>query len=200
MVRGGLCSGCRRQGFLKEEGKEVEVRVGSVIANESIAGIATDREAIEYLRWRTYLRARRSKPENSWPAVMRTAWALKTREAIVHAVQPELLADELAALPEDRCLLQNGDFAVYLTRADEVPQLMQEVGRLREVTFREAGEGTGKGRDLDRFDTYYWHLLLWHKTRRELVGAYRAGDTTELLTAHGIRGASDSPPHPHPAT
>ncbi len=188
MVHPRLRSAFLLQEFLQQEGKTIELRVGSVIASESITGIATDREAIEYLRWRTYLLARRSKPENSWPAVMRTAWALKTREAIVHAVQPELLADELAALPEDRCLLQNGDFAVYLTRADEVPQLIQEVGRLREVTFREAGEGTGKGRDLDRFDTYYWHLLLWHKTRRELVGAYRAGDTTEILTAHGIGG------------
>src|SRR5258708_34436556 len=131
MVRGGLCSGCRRQGFLKEEGKEVEVRVGSVIASESITGIGTDREAIEYLRWRTYLLARRSKPENSWPAVMRTAWALKTREAIVHAVQPELLADEQAALPEERCLAENGDFAVYLTPGEKGPKRSQEVGRLR---------------------------------------------------------------------
>jgi putative hemolysin len=188
MVHPRLRSAFLLQEFLQQEGKTVELRVGSVIPSESFAGMANDHEAIEYLRWRTYLLARRSKPENSWPAVMRTAWALKTREAIVPTVPPELLADELAALPEDRCLLQNGDFAVHLARASEVPQLLQEVGRLREVTFREAGEGTGKRRDLDRFDSYYWHLLLWHKTKRELVGAYRAGETTEILTAHGIDG------------
>lgn len=176
------------QEFLQQEGKTIELRVGSVIPSESIARIADDREAIEYLRWRTYLLARRSKPENSWPAAMRSALSRRPREVIVPAVGPELLADELAALPQDRCLLQNGDFAVYLARAGEVPQVLQEVGRLREVTFREAGEGTGKCRDLDSFDSYYWHLLLWHKTKRELVGAYRAGDTTEILTAHGISG------------
>ncbi len=188
MVHPRLRSAFLLQEFLQQEGKTVELRVGSVIANESIAGIATDHEAIEYLRWRTYLLARRSKPENSWPAAVRSALALKAREATAPAVRPELLADELAALPEGRCLLQNGDFAVYLARAGEIPHLLQELGRLREVTFREAGEGTGKCRDLDRFDSYYWHLLLWHKTKRELVGAYRAGVTTEILSAHGIGG------------
>jgi len=188
MVHPRIRSAFLLQEFLQQEGKTVELRVGSVIAGESVASIADDHEAIEYLRWRTYLLARRSKPENSWPAAMRSVLALKPREATAPALRPELLADELAALPEDRCLLQSGEFAVYLARASEVPQLLQEVGRLREVTFREVGEGTGKCRDLDRFDNYYWHLLLWHKTKRELVGAYRAGDTTEILAAHGIEG------------
>ena len=73
-------------------------------------------------------------------------------------------------------------------RASEGPTLLQELGRLREITFRAAGEGTGRHRDLDRFDRYYWHLLLWNRTTQELVGAYRAGCTAEILTAHGIRG------------
>jgi putative hemolysin len=188
MVHPRLRSAFLLQEFLQQEGKTVELRVGSAIRSESVARMANDHEAIEYLRWRTYLLARRSKPENSWPEAMRSTWALKTREATAPAVRPELLAVELAALPADRCLLQNGDFAVFLARAGEVPQSLQEVGRLREVTFREVGEGTGKCRDLDRFDGYYWHLLLWHKTKRELVGAYRAGGTTEILAAHGIEG------------
>jgi putative hemolysin len=106
------------QEFLQQEGKTVELRVGSVIASESITGIATDREAIEYLRWRTYLLARRSKPETSRPAAVRSALSLKTREAIAPAVRRELLADELDALPEGRCLLKNGDLAVYLVAGE----------------------------------------------------------------------------------
>ena len=99
-----------------------------------------------------------------------------------------LLAEEVERLPEDRCLAENGDLAVYLGTAREMPQLLREVGRLRELTFRGAGEGTGKSRDLDAFDEYYSHILLWHKTRRELVGAYRAGNTAEILTERGISG------------
>ena len=104
------------------------------------------------------------------------------------AAPADLLAEEVESLPEDRCLAENGDFAVYLGTAREIPQLLREVGRLREVTFRRAGEGTGKSRDLDSFDEYYWHILLWHKTKQELVGAYRAGNTAEILAAHGVGG------------
>jgi putative hemolysin len=66
--------------------------------------------------------------------------------------------------------------------------VIREVGRLRELTFRRAGEGTGKGIDLDRFDRYYTHLVLWNKLQREVVGSYRLGLTTEILPHFGIRG------------
>jgi putative hemolysin len=72
--------------------------------------------------------------------------------------------------------------------ARDIPQLLLEIGRLRELTFRRAGEGTGKSRDLDPFDDYYWHVLLWNKSTRELVGAYRAGNTAEIVATRGIAG------------
>jgi putative hemolysin len=176
------------QEFLQQEGKTVEVRVGSRIANDSIAGLSDDGQAIEYLRWRTYLLGRRSKAESSWQAAVRSKIALRTREPVATAAHAECLAEELTQLPHDRCLVENGDLAVYRVSANEGPRLLEELGRLREVTFREAGEGTGKRRDLDRFDRYYWHLLLWHKSKRELVGAYRAGYSAEILAQHGVNG------------
>jgi putative hemolysin len=94
----------------------------------------------------------------------------------------------LNQLTSDRCLAENGDLAVYLVKANETPRTLQELGRLREVTFRAAGEGTGKRRDLDRFDRYYWHILLWHKSKRDLVGAYRAGNTAEIIAERGLNG------------
>lgn len=51
--------------------------------------------------------------------------------------------------------------------------VMREIGRLREVSFRAVGEGTGRRRDVDRFDAYYDHIVLWDETQLELVGAYR---------------------------
>jgi len=176
------------QEFLHQEGRTVEVRVGSEIPGDSIAGIADDREVIEYLRWRSYLLARRSRPEKSWPVTMRSKISEKVQEPIPAAEPAELQTAELSRLPDDRCLAESGDLAVYLVKANETPRMLQELGRLREVTFRLAGEGTGKRRDLDRFDRYYWHLLLWNKTKQELVGAYRAGNTAEILAEHGVRG------------
>jgi putative hemolysin len=176
------------QEFLNQAGKKVEVRVGSGISADAVQAIADDHEATEYLRWRTYLLGRRSKPEASWPTALRSKFVLKIQEAVAAPVASGLLAKELEELPEDRCLAENGDFAVYLGTAREMPQLLREVGRLRELTFRRAGEGTGKSRDLDSFDEYYSHILLWHKTRRELVGAYRAGNTAEILAERGVSG------------
>ncbi len=186
------------QEFLKQEGKTVEVRVGSVINHDAITAIEDDRQATEYLRWRTYLLARRGKPESSWPAVMRSAVlrtavmrskiAHKIQEPLAAAVHPDILQQEIEQLPANRCLAQNGDLAVYLGTAREMPHMLHEVGRLRELTFRQAGEGTNKALDLDRFDDYYWHLLLWHRKKRELAGAYRAGNTAEILPERGIAG------------
>jgi putative hemolysin len=176
------------QEFLQQKGKTVEVRVGNGIPADAVEAIRDDREAIDYLRWRTYLLGRRSRPEASWPMALRSRLALKIQEPVAAAAPADLLAEEVARLPKDQCLAENGDLAVYLGAAGEIPQLLREVGRLREITFRGAGEGTGKSWDLDSFDDYYSHILLWHKTKRELVGAYRAGNTAEILAERGISG------------
>jgi putative hemolysin len=176
------------QQLLEQEGKTVEVRIGSEIPNDSIAEIETDRDALEYLRWRTYLLGRRKKTETSWPVVLRSRFVFRMQEEIAPPIASELLEEEIAALSPDRCLAQNGDLAVYLGSARETPNLLQEIGRLREVTFRQAGEGTGKSLDLDRFDDSYWHIVLWNKLKHELVGAYRAGNTAEVLAIYGISG------------
>jgi len=176
------------QEFLQQEGRTVEVRVGGEIEAEAIGAVANDRQAVEYLRWRTYLLARRNKAEASWPEAMKSKLALRPQKALAQAGSAEALAGELDRLPRERCLVESGDLAVYVVEAEHTPDMLQELGRLREVTFRQAGEGTGKSLDLDRFDRYYWHLLLWNKAKQELVGAYRAGNTAEILPRYGIRG------------
>jgi putative hemolysin len=188
MIHPKLRSAFLLQEFLNQAGKKVEVRVGSAIAPDAVEAIEDDHEATDYLRWRTYLLGRRSKPEASWPTALRSKFVFKIQEPLAAPVASELLTKELETLPEDRRLAENSDFAVYLGTAREMPQLLREVGRLRELTFRGAGEGTGKSRDLDSFDEYYSHILLWHKSRQELVGAYRAGNTAEILAERGVGG------------
>ncbi|HTZ84951.1 MAG TPA: GNAT family N-acyltransferase [Candidatus Acidoferrales bacterium] len=176
------------QEFLQQEGKTVEVRVGSPIPVDAIRSIEDDREAIEYLRLRTYLLARRSKQETPFPFNLRARLAVRIHEPLAVPMETELLTKEIQHLAPERCLAENSDFAVYLGKAVEIPNLLLEIGRLREVTFRRAGEGTGKRRDLDPFDDYYWHVLLWHKSKRGLIGAYRAGDTAGILAQRGVEG------------
>lgn len=175
------------QEFLQQQGREVALRIGSVVGSNAIGEISDGRHATEYLRWRTYLLAERGKAHGI-PASLRSVLPKKIEMPITALVNQTLLERDLAALPADRCLTSNGEFAAYAARAEEIPNLLEEVGRLREVTFRAAGEGTGRSTDLDRFDGCYWHLVLWNKVKGQLVGAYRAANTQEIIAQYGIKG------------
>ncbi|MFI5113753.1 MAG: lysophospholipid acyltransferase family protein [Terriglobales bacterium] len=176
------------QEFLQQRGRTIQVRVGSLIPAELIAALENVEEATRYLRLRTYLLSFRGKKAFSLPAKVRAALPRKPQATIVPAVPHSLVLGDIQALPAERCLTENSDFAVYAAQAAEMPHLLDEVGRLREVTFRAAGEGTGKRTDLDCFDDYYWHLLLWDKRKQQIAGAHRAGNTDEIIRSHGFKG------------
>jgi hypothetical protein len=91
-------------------------------------------------------------------------------------------------LPREQKLCGGGKLDVYYALYDQIPGLMQEVGRLREVTFRLAGEGSGKAADLDEFDRSYLHLFVWNRQEGELVGAYRLGLSDQILPRYGKEG------------
>jgi putative hemolysin len=93
---------------------------------------------------------------------------------------------DVAAL-DDAVLLRSGAFIVYCASASRLPALMPEIGRLRELTFRGVGEGTGRARDLDRFDAHYLHLFVWDSERRAVAGAYRICPT-DTLGPKGVIG------------
>jgi len=176
------------QEFLQHRDKNVQIRIGKAIPSELIANLYSDEEATEYLRLRTYLLSYRGKKPISFPAKMRAALPRKPQEKIAAEVPSRFVISDIAALPADRLLVENAEFSVYAARASELPHALNELGRLREVTFRAAGEGTGRSADLDQFDAYYCHLLLWNKEKQELAGAYRAGETDQIIRAHGIKG------------
>jgi putative hemolysin len=174
--------------FLQQKHKKVEVRVGSAISAETISNAGTDRDATGYLRWRTYLLAQRGHEARTLPPALRAVFLRKKQAPIAAPLPTEALLDDLQKLGAKKCFDENKDFSVYVADPEEIPNLLQEVGRLREVTFRAVGEGTGKSLDLDRFDPYYKHVLLWSKAKQELVGAYRLGLTEEILPRFGPSG------------
>lgn len=106
------------------------------------------------------------------------ALAKRIRQApVAAATAPSTLSAEVAGLTP---VLEAGDYRVYLEPAHRIPVALPEIGRLRELTFRSAGEGTGAARDLDEFDPHYWHLFVWHEPSREIAGAYRLADGAQL--------------------
>jgi len=176
------------QEFLQQEGKAVELRVGSAVPASTIAEIRDERSATAYLRWRTYLLAERGKKRVRLPQAVRAVLSPRPAKAVIPPVATERLRADLDRLGSDRRLIEAGELEVYAAQGREIPNVLREIGRLREITFRAAGEGTGKPCDLDRFDEYYWHLLLWHREKQQVIGAYRAANTAEVIAERGIAG------------
>jgi putative hemolysin len=110
------------------------------------------------------------------------------RLRIESAVDKNLLASDIAALPASARLVRAGTLTAYSAVSSHLPNVLREIGRLRELTFRSVGEGTGRTVDLDRFDEHYEHLFVWNEASREVVGAYRVGRTDRILRTHGLDG------------
>jgi putative hemolysin len=169
--------------LLNKGKKTIRLTVGRLIPQDSLRSFETDEELTEHLRFRTYVLGQRtSGPQPSTPE----------REAatgpVVASRNRDLIAYEANRLRPDRVLAENGELAVLIAPAEEIPTVLFEIGRLREITFRAAGEGTGRDIDLDRFDEHYEHLFLWNRKTREVAGAYRIGRTDQIVHDHGIRG------------
>jgi putative hemolysin len=165
--------------MLNKRGKRIEICIGNTIDATRIEAIPDDVEATAYLRLRTELLARRGIAAGPSAA---------GAKPISPAISGETLAREIAALPADALLEDARDLSVYLADAHRIREVLQEIGRLREITFRAAGEGTGEPIDLDSFDAHYLHLFLWNKEKREIVGAYRLGNVQTILARAGRKG------------
>jgi putative hemolysin len=172
-------------------GRTVPVDIGRLIPFRWLQRYASDAELMTYLRWRTYLlglparkETRRFKP----PAVA----VFRKPRPLAAGQPPDRCRREIERLPAGQCLARRGAQSVWQATAEQIPHVLQEIGRLRELSFRAANEGTGKPRDLDRFDEHYLHLFIWSEEPAEIVGAYRIGATDRILERHGRRGLYSS--------
>lgn len=166
--------------LLRKRGRTIHLRTGSPIPPARLRRLADDRARTEYLRTRTYALGA--------PAAPAREPAPPTLERIADPEPMLGMAQEIAALPPEQILLRSGAFMVCMGSASELPHVVREIGRLREVAFRAVSEGSGRARDLDRFDGHYQHLIVWNPECGEVVGSYRIGETDRILRRFGIDG------------
>lgn len=169
--------------------RPIKVRIGQPISvkaqkeEESLAGFT------ELLRKKTYLLANAFEKERLIDKVPTTLKIPKPPKKIATAIRTEVLQGEIEKLREKgHRLLQSKNYEVFLAQQQDMPFLLKEIGRQREITFREIGEGTNNAIDLDDFDSYYHHLFLWDDQDKEVVGAYRMGLGSHIFPEHGIDG------------
>ncbi|NPA43830.1 MAG: GNAT family N-acetyltransferase [Chlorobi bacterium] len=165
--------------------KRVRMRIGRPLSPQEAARFESAAEWEGYLRRKAALLA---KPIEE-PPKRRISWFKRPQKRIIDPVPPYLLAREIARLRARGSRLHGRHhYEVFLADSKDIPHILREISRLREVTFRQIGEGTGRSIDLDRYDRYYKHLFLWDNRTRKIAGAYRIGVGAEIYPRYGVKG------------
>jgi putative hemolysin len=152
-----------REMFLQHS-KGVNFKVGEVIPFKNITSVKfSDTILVNLLKKHLYKISKNKKG------------IFETQRCIAHPENRQAIKQEL----NESILLgtTNDGKKIYLYEYDKSSIVMKEIGRLREYTFRKVEEGTGTKRDMDSYDKYYKHIVLWDEDTLEIVGSYRIGES-----------------------
>ncbi len=165
-----------------KRGARIAVRIGAPWAPVRVANDVDDASLGATLRLEVYALAATDMSARNGARVP------SAPEPVAEPLDPTLVAADVARLASSCLLTSCGHLDVYAASAASLPHLLEEVGRLREIAFRAAGEGTGRANDIDRFDRHYDHLFAWDRRVRCVVGAYRIGRVDAIRRTHGRDG------------
>ena len=158
--------------MFKQRSKSINILVGEIIPNENIIakGIPQDKLIDLYKKQVYNLQTNKS--------------FFLTQKAIA---RPEDRRDIKKELKESQLLGSKKDGKkIYLYECKQKNSIiLNEIGRLRELSFRKVGEGINKKRDIDKYDRYYKHIVLWDEEDLEIVGAYRIAECKSVIKKYG---------------
>ena len=175
--------------MLRLRRRTLTLRVGTPLSGDTLfRRFPEDVDALRYLRFRTFLLAGRADASRFERQMRRLTLDDATREnvPIIPPVPPDDLASELRSLPPEAHLCAVDAYDIYAAQGRDIPITLREIGRLREITFRAAGEGTGRDLDTDDFDDAYHQIILWHRDKREIVGCYRLALSDVITETAGL--------------
>ena len=175
--------------LLTQKDRVIKVRIGKPIPVAEQNEHQSIEDYSEFLRKKTYMLANSFDDEKLLSTQNLNLKLPKSPKQIAKPANHDKILEEIAELKkEDFRLLQSKNYEVFLVTADKIPNILHEIGRLREITFREVGEGTNESLDLDKFDKFYQHMFLWDDEAQQIAGAYRMGFGSDIFPKHGIEG------------
>ena len=183
--------------MMRKRDKPIRIRIGKAVSVKTM-----EEESLEELgellqnkiyMLKSYYERRKSIPEILKIPNLKLNFSFKKEENIVQNIIDETPKDdilkEINLLKEkDKMLFRNGNYEVYFTGYEEIPSIMREIGRQREITFRAVGEGSNLPFDLDEYDKHYYHLFLFDRDAGCIAGAYRMALGKEVMKKMGING------------
>lgn len=171
--------------LLNKKNRIIKLRIGNPITVETQNSFTDIVQYGKFLRAKTYLLGSSLEVKDFF---LKSPKAEPKAEPIAVAAEVPVLKKEIQDIAEDYLLFNMKNYSVYCAPSIKVPNILNEIGRLREVTFRAVGEGTNRSIDLDEFDLYYFHLFIWDNDADKIVGAYRVGKGKEIIDRYGIKG------------
>ncbi len=175
--------------LLTQKERIIKVRIGNPISVSDQAEHEDLQDFTEFLRKKTYMLSNPFEKKKLLETIPKTLKIPKPPKKIAGPIPTSAMKAEVEELRQrDKRLLISKNYEVFLAQADAIPNILQEIGRLREITFREVGEGTNNATDLDKFDSYYHHMFLWDDDAQMIAGAYRMGLGAHIYAQYGIDG------------
>lgn len=184
--------------MMHKRDKPIRVRIGKPVSVKMLEDHDSVEEMGEFLQnkiymLKSYYEKRKSLAEHLKLPNLKLNFPILKAENRVHNIidetPPEDIEREIEDLRQkDKLLFRNGNYEVYFSSYAEIPSIMREIGRQRELTFRKIGEGSNLPFDLDHYDEHYHHLFLWDASQNKLVGAYRMALGSEIMKKYGIDG------------
>ena len=178
--------------LLTQKDRVIKVRIGKPISVAEQNEHETLEAYTEFIRIKTYMLAnpyeKETKLIDTSNLNLKISPIKSPKDIAKPANHDQILAEVESLRKGDYRLLQSKNYEVFFVSADKIPNILHEVGRLREITFREVGEGTNESLDLDQYDKYYHHMFLWDDDTKQIAGAYRMGLGSEIYKKYGIDG------------
>ncbi|GAB7257996.1 GNAT family N-acyltransferase [Polaribacter sp. OB-PA-B3] len=173
---------------MNQGGRVVKVRIGKPISVKDQNEFKEIPAFYEFIRKKTYMLANPFEKAHKLISAQNIKIKKPAKKITAQRNRGFFVKEVNAIRDNGGRLLESKNYEVFFASAKEVPNLLHEIGRLREITFRDVGEGTNKAIDLDKYDKYYHHLILWDREANVLVGAYRMGLGKEIYKKYGING------------
>lgn len=174
-----------------KKNKTIKVVIGKPISKREQKAFSNVEKFSKYLRTRTYCLGANINHQKFYKPKVETKLltdANSSFEALAPFLPKEEVAKMVHQLPASALLFSSNKYQLYCATSNEMGHLMDEIGKLREYTFRSVGEGTGKSKDIDEFDLYYKHLFIWDADELQIVGSYRIGDGQSIYNQFGKHG------------
>ncbi|WP_298313886.1 lysophospholipid acyltransferase family protein [uncultured Aquimarina sp.] len=175
--------------LFSQENRVIKVRIGNPVSVKDQEEYGNIEDFTNFLRKKTYMLANPYEKKTLMESIPQNLKLPKSPKEIASGGSINSIESELEyCRNNDKRLLASKNYEVFLAKKEYIPNVVHEIGRLREITFREIGEGTNQSIDLDPFDDYYHHMFLWDMGAKKIAGAYRMGMGNEIYANLGIDG------------